>query len=53
VHNAGLSSPVDGLHDLREASPLQIEKAIHSFSVVGDGDVLNLWHADTVRQHQP
>jgi hypothetical protein len=53
VYDARLPGCVDRLHYLREASALQVQQPIDCFSVVGDGDVLNLWHADTVRQHQP
>ena len=51
VHDARLPGCVDRLHYLREASALQVQQPIDCFSVVGDGDVLNLWHANTLRPH--
>ena len=50
VYNARLSSCVDRLHNLRKAGPLQIQEPVNRFGVVGDGDVLDLRHANTLRQ---
>ena len=51
VYDAGLSGCVDRLHYLRKASALQVQQPIDCFSVVGDGDVLDLRHANTLRPH--